>query len=180
MHFNFDRIKASQVCYDFIRREGGRMDLLKLMKLIYILDRRAIERRGMPVVGGVYYSMKHGPVIEDLLDLINFGDDDVWSRSITDREDHAIATSGNDPGDLNISRAEKKFMDEIWREFGHMDKWQLRDWTHEHIPEWEERTTGRSPIPIEKMAEALGFSDESIRCMAADARSVNAMDAIFA
>jgi hypothetical protein len=35
--------------------------------------RESIARRGVPMVGGVYLSMRNGPVTSEILDLINSG-----------------------------------------------------------------------------------------------------------
>ena len=73
MNFSFDVSKASQVAGWFLQQEGNRMNIMKLIKLVYLLDRLSLERRGLPVLGGDYFSMKNGPVISEMLDLINAG-----------------------------------------------------------------------------------------------------------
>jgi Protein of unknown function (DUF4065) len=60
------------------------------VKLVYLLDRESIARRGVPVVGSVYLSMRSGPVVSELLDLINSGKllhcDTNWSQFISARQ----------------------------------------------------------------------------------------------
>ena len=46
---------------------------MKLVKLVYLLDRLSIEKRNIPVVGGDYLSMRNGPATSEVLDLINAG-----------------------------------------------------------------------------------------------------------
>ena len=74
VNFRFNIQKATEACLQFIKRSGGRINVMKLIKLIYILDRLSIQRRGVPVVGGVYFSMRNGPVTSELLDLVNAGE----------------------------------------------------------------------------------------------------------
>jgi hypothetical protein len=62
---------AAQVAHFFVSCEGGEMDILKLVKLIYLSDRASLQSRRTPIVGGAFYSLKHGPVTEEVLDLIN-------------------------------------------------------------------------------------------------------------
>ena len=50
------------------------MNIMKLVKLIYLLDRLSLDRRGIPVVGGDYLSMRNGPVTSEVLDIINAED----------------------------------------------------------------------------------------------------------
>ncbi len=90
MSFSFSLPKATEAACLFLEREGGTMNILKLVKLVYLLDRLAVERVGVPVAGGTCFSMRNGPVNSALLDLINAGSlgdekDDEWERYITDR-----------------------------------------------------------------------------------------------
>jgi uncharacterized phage-associated protein len=73
MNHRFDARKATQVAGWFIQREGGEIQIMKLAKLVYLLDRLSLQRRGLAVGGGDCLSMKNGPVTSELLDLINAG-----------------------------------------------------------------------------------------------------------
>ena len=48
-------VKATSLATDaslqFIAREGGRINVMKLIKLIYLLDRLSIQRRSVPLRG---------------------------------------------------------------------------------------------------------------------------------
>jgi len=46
------------------------MSYLKLIKLLYIIDREALLRWGRPLTGDRYVSMDHGPVLSQTLNLI--------------------------------------------------------------------------------------------------------------
>ena len=80
MNFRFHIGKATEAGCLFLERAGGRMNIMKLVKLMYLLDRLSLDRRGVPVAGGDCLSMRNGPVTSELLDLINagrlFGDPD--------------------------------------------------------------------------------------------------------
>ena len=95
MNFRFNIGKATEAGCLFLERAGGRMNIMKLVKLMYLLDRLSLDRRGVPVAGGDYLSMRNGPVTSELLDLINagrlFGEPDQrWEQCVTDRRDHDI------------------------------------------------------------------------------------------
>jgi hypothetical protein len=76
--FPFDADKATEVAAQFLQFEKGSINVMRLAKLIYLLDRESIRQRGVPVVGGVDLSMKNGPVTSEILDLINSGE--LWHR----------------------------------------------------------------------------------------------------
>jgi hypothetical protein len=54
MSFRFDITKTTEVACELIRREGGVMNIMKMNKLVYALDRLPIQRRGIPVVGDTF------------------------------------------------------------------------------------------------------------------------------
>ncbi len=94
----FDINKAAQTAHFFISRAGAEIEILKLVKLICLADRLSLEKRKIPVMGGSFYSLKHGPVTSEILDLIHDGTrsgDSPWERLITDRADHMVATTGH-------------------------------------------------------------------------------------
>src|SRR5271170_4198962 len=96
MTFRFNIRKATEAASLFIKMEGGRLNVMKLVKLVYLLDRLSIAKRGIPVVGGVYYSMRNGPVTSELLEIINAGrladdSDSSWEQFISSREDHFVS-----------------------------------------------------------------------------------------
>jgi hypothetical protein len=70
MNFRFQIGKATETACEFLERAGGQINVMKLMNLCYLLDRLLLDRRGIPVVGGDYLSMRNGPVTSELLDDI--------------------------------------------------------------------------------------------------------------
>src|SRR6266550_2908318 len=95
MNFRFQIGKATESACEFLERAGGQINIMKLVKLLYLLDRLSLDRRGVPVVGGDYLSMRNGPVISEVMDLLNAGrlegeTDNRWAQCISDRVDHEI------------------------------------------------------------------------------------------
>jgi uncharacterized phage-associated protein len=66
----FNRRKAAQVAAFFARAEGGRINVLKLVKLIYLADREFVLRHGEPMLDDRWVSMPHGPVNSGTYDMI--------------------------------------------------------------------------------------------------------------
>src|SRR5271165_3867009 len=134
--FPFDPDKATEVAARFIQLEGGLINVLKLVKLIYLLERESIEKRGIPVVGGVYFSMKNGPVTSEILDLINSGQlwncQTSWANFIAPRgPDYAVELI-NEPGTDHLSIWEQELIAALYRHFGQLDQWELSQWCHEN------------------------------------------------
>lgn len=177
MNFSFDIAKAREAAGQFIVKEGGEINIMKLVKLIYLLDRLSMEKRGIPVVGGVYFSMANGPVTSEVLDLLNFGflwefKECRWDDFISDREDHEVKLL-NDPGSLNLSQSEKNMIDEIYKQHGSKTAEQIVDWCHENCREWSPLQAGRKQIDIEDLAINLGKTKEEAELIKEEAREWN-------
>lgn len=160
-----------------MQREGGTINIMKVVKLVYLLDRLSLERRGIPVVGGTYFSLPNGPITSELLDLINSGSlwgesDCHWNDFVSDRQNHEIALNGTAPAE-HVSPAEMDLIDEIYQVHGGKDQWQLRDWCHERCEEWTPMEKGRDRIPLEKLARALGKTEEQVKRLTEEAEELN-------
>ena len=153
--------KAAQIAAYFAMREGGNIAVLKAVKLIYLSDRRFMSAYDSSMLRDQLVSMEHGPVNSITLNQINGLTDDraQWAEFVTDREDHRYSVANPDLGvdDLDeLSRAELKTLGETWAEFGHMDQWAIRDYTHDHCPEWEDPNFSSQPIPYSRLFKFLG------------------------
>ena len=156
----FDITKAAQVAHFFITRAGDEIEILRLVKLIYLTDRLSLEKRRIPVVGGSFYSLKHGPVTSEVLDLINDGTrdgDSPWEQLITDRANHMVATTGILEDYDALAPSELRLLEEVWQRFGTQGKWDLVRWTHQHCEEWSDPSGGRNEISARKLAESFGW-----------------------
>lgn len=184
MGFRFNLPKATEVACEFLERSGGTINIMKLVKLVYLTDRLSLERRGIPVVGGTYFSMKNGPVPSEVLDLINAGrldqnPDTRWQEAISDRANNE-ASLINKPERAFLSQSEVELIDEIWSAHGAKDQWALVDWCHEHCTEWTPLNGGRAPITVQSIAKAQGADPARIEAVERAARQVATLDEIFA
>lgn len=157
--------KAAQVVAFFAIKEGGDINVLKLAKLVYLADRKFMEKYDSPILYDLLVSMPHGPADSITLNYVNglIQDPDNWDSFISDRSGHNVGLS--DPelqltGLVELSKAEMAVMSEIWDSFGHMTKYQLRDYTHDHCPEWEDPQGSSSSIPYERVLKYLGKDSE--------------------
>lgn len=165
MKTHFDITKAAQTAHYFISRAGGELEILKLVKLIYLSDRHSLKMRRIPVVGGSYFSLKHGPVTSEVLDLINDGTPDEnspWEQLILDREHHRVATTKNLVEYDALSASELKLLAEVWQQFGAKGKWDLVEWTHRHCEEWSDPRGGRTEISARRMAESFAWTPAEV------------------
>lgn len=158
----FKTRKAAQVAAFFARKEGGSINLLKLVKLIYLANRRAMEKYDYPLFDDYLYSMDHGPVNSTVYDYINGArrDAEDWEEFVTSRSGynvglrHKKAPSDSDLDELSDS--DLGILTKIWARFGKMDQWELVKFTHQNCPEWEDPRGTSVSIPYERVFKALG------------------------
>ncbi len=157
------------------------MPVLKLMKLMYLAERKSIEKSGLPMTFDRMVSLPHGPVLSQTKDLADGSTETPeWNSLILDREDHDVTLAIGGLPDLDeLSDFEEEILREIWQQFGPMTKWQIRDWTHNNCEEWEDPDGSSLPIPEERLFEILGFNKEDSEAMAKDIRSHMEADRLF-
>jgi uncharacterized phage-associated protein len=167
----FDEKKASQAAAYFLYRSGPAMQMpvLKLMKLLYLAERRSFQRYCEPLIGDRLVSMPHGPVLSLTYNHMNGELDSVeggWDSWIGDRAGHMVAIKDperlHSPEEdlLELSDSDLEILGEVWAEFGHMDKFQIRDYTHHHCPEWKDPNGSMIPMTFGDLFQALEFSSE--------------------
>ena len=66
----FDERKATQLAARFLSQADSRMEYIRLIKLLYIADLEALQNWGYPLTGDEYYSLKHGPIVSNIYDII--------------------------------------------------------------------------------------------------------------
>ncbi|HSW31881.1 MAG TPA: Panacea domain-containing protein [Longimicrobiales bacterium] len=162
MALRFDEKKTTQAAARLLHREGGEMNVLKLVKLLYLTDRSALLRWGRPISFDWYFALPHGPVLSFTLNKINEPvppeGPSYWHRIISERDGHAVRLLTANPPDDELSPAEESLLDEVYEEFGGMDQWGLRDLTHE-LPEWQDPEGSRIRIAIRDILMSEGMSE---------------------
>lgn len=159
----FDVEKTIQAAAYLIKHAGGRENYMRLLKLIYLADRKSLKLRKTPICGDTPVAMKRGPVPSTTFDLIKGEDPQSirWEQFI--RRDNYDVVLENDPGNLALSRAEVRILGEILEEFRNYDEWALVEWCHDNLPEYEKTWNARGEkgskdIPFEDVLEEIGLA----------------------
>lgn len=160
----FSDQKVAQIAAFFLGQAQGAMPHLKLIKLMYLADRESMARFDVPMTDDRPVSMPHGPVLSSTLNLIKgTSRSDAWSHWISPLENHEVrlACEIETLDDLDeLSKADLSVMESVWQQFGHMSKYQLRDYTHKHLPEWHDPNGSSKDIDIRETFQALGQDAE--------------------
>ena len=157
------------------------MHYIKLIKLLYLADREALLRWGLPFTTDRHVSMDHGPVGSRILNLIT---EDrvkpVWSEYISaPLGEYEVRLLKDAPTDL-LSRAEENLMTEIFENYGHRNRWDLIDNVMHKLPEWRNPCGTSIPITIREILLAGGEEDYDIRAIVKEIHSMGETEEILA
>lgn len=144
--------RAAQVTAFFAIKSGGKINILKAVKLIYLADRASMESRDYPITGDNFVSMEFGPVNSITYNYMKGlapVRQEMWAEFVGSKNQHYIPIAvGVGIDDLDeLSRADLEILDSTWNKFKDIDQFTLADWTHKYCPEW--RDPSGSSIPIE-------------------------------
>ena len=173
----FREDRATQIAALLITKEGGSINIVKLIKLMYYVDRAAIIRWGYPVTSDSHYSLPNGPILSFTLNLINEDmDGSYWTQYISSREAHKVCLLESPSTDA-LSEAEISLIDEIYDQLGDLKPFQLVELSH-LLPEWEDPQGSRRPISYRTILKSEGYSEEDIEDIFSDLDADTAMSAL--
>lgn len=176
----FNSRKAAQVAAFYCEKEGGKIPVLKLIKLIYLADRESMQKSCYPITNDRFVSMPHGPANSMTL---NYVDGNVtskeWRELISDKDNWSVGLTRNltDDDCDELSDFEVAVLESVWSQYGHLDKWAIRDWTHDNCPEWEDPEGSSNPIPYSRVLKFLGVKDAD--AIEAEIVAQRHVDAVF-
>lgn len=162
--------KMIQMVHHLLLKYDFRLNYTKLIKLLYLADREALNRWDASITKDSYFALAQGPVLSGLYELIREKFPDPlsqaqWSsRFYSDGYDLVSTIREELPVD-ELSEREIALLDEIDSKF-HGWTWnQLVDYVHDHekFPEWEDPLGTSIPISVQKILECLGRSNEQIK-----------------
>ena len=180
MNFPNHGKKATQAVARLIEKSGGPIDYLRASKLIYLADRQSILKRGVPIVGGRYFSMRQGPVISEVMDFVKSQNAPEWKSTISPRHGHELRLVCT-PSTRALSQAELVILDSVVTEHAQRTTEELVEWCHKNCPEYEPVSgSGRKPITVESILKAVGKTQKQIRKVVDEALEIQELNAMLA
>jgi uncharacterized phage-associated protein len=175
MQFPANGTKATDAVARIIRQSGQSVDYLRVVKLIYLADRKSIAQRGIPIVGGHYFSMRKGPVNGDVMNFVTQRNAPRWKDSIAPLKGHSLSILAEPEYD-SLSESEIRILDGVVEE--HLDQTteELVQWCHDHCPEYKHVFFGRREISVESILRAEGKPVEVINRVVRDGQVLADLD----
>ena len=140
INFNFDYRKATQVLNHFALNEGGKINKLKALKLVYLADRYHLRKYGRLITNDIYFAMGYGPVASSVKDIAEESkflgevERDYARRYLVAKEPLELK-SVSPPDDDVFSDSDIEALGFAWEKFGCLEEFELAELTH-HYPEW--------------------------------------------
>ena len=175
MRFAFDERRAAQAASILLDRAGGSMEYLKLVKLLYLADRAALIETESPITGDRYVSMKHGPVLSKVLNLIKQEHprkDSVWHRYV--RRDYWDAVLVDMAACDHLAEYDTDLLNGIFDSYGDWKSWAVVNHTHS-LPEWTDPGDSAIPIDPADILRYAGFDDYALGLALDQAEAVYVM-----
>ncbi len=177
----FNEAKATQAAARLLKQAGGTMNYMVLIKLLYLADRVALVKWGRSITGDEYFTMKLGPVLSEVHDLITEmqppNEDHPWTRSIA--KSSWDVSLQKDAGDDELSEAEERVLDKIFEKFKPFltgNPFALPDWIHDNLREVKRIQGGRIPLEIREILQGAEQSEERIERVVEELEMLKKLD----
>jgi uncharacterized phage-associated protein len=136
----FDYKKAVQAINYFAKKEGGKIDKLKLIKLIYFADRYHIRKYGRPIINDTYLAMPLGAVgssTKDIVDSSRFlaEEECSYAKGFFHTAGNSVTSIADIDSDV-FSKSDIEALDFSYNVFGSYKAPYLVNICHKY-PEWE-------------------------------------------
>lgn len=159
------------------------MSYMKLLKLLYLADRRALLKHGRPITFDRYVSMDQGPVLSQTYNLIVAEEApdqpaSYWRQHISEPDGYEVTLRVAEPPNGELSRAQTVILDEVFAEFGNMSRWELVHFVHT-LPEWEDPHGSSIPISLRNVLHAGGMEEEDIEAIEAELLAEQALASLL-
>lgn len=147
LRFETNHEKATQALNYLALQQGGSINKMKALKLIFFADRYHLRMHGRPVLGDSYWAMSYGPVPSMAMNLAE-GDQylDECERAYAQRylrssDDGYVVASIAEVDEDVFSDSDVEALDFAWEHFGHLSEWRLAALSHAY-PEWKKHREG--------------------------------------
>ena len=136
--------QAAQLAAAFILKAGRPVGVVRLMKLMYLAEREAIRRHGLPIVFDDVYAMREGMALSRTLALMTAEQDTPtngeWAQHIAPPSHRGIdiCQGAGDSSLDGLSQSDMEVVDFVWEKHGRSSRDELVHDVHHRLGEWLE------------------------------------------
>lgn len=180
---NFNEKKTTQAAVLLLKLNNGKMSYMKLVKLLYNIDRECLKRWARPVTYDDFYSMPHGLVVSATLDKAEDSapiHQTYWNNYIKTNGYKALLIE--DCGDDELSPAEEALIIEMDKVYKNKTQFDMEREHHnpDLFPEYVDPNGSSIKTSYREVLEVLGFSRDDVAEIMMQMAEQSAFDEAFA
>ena len=179
--FNIE--KLIQACNYLVKKNNFSLDYIKLIKLLYLADKESLKLSLKTITGDTYVSMKNGPVLSKLYDLIKGKyrkeyDQYLWNSRFIKDGYGLVAVTDRIP-QSELSAFEMQILDQVYGKFENTDTQEMICYVHNNCPVWKHPEGSSIPIQPKEILESIGKSPEEIDWILAETQAFEEEEQVF-
>jgi uncharacterized phage-associated protein len=176
----FNEERATQLACLLLEKRGGKMSILKLMKLMYLIDREALVRWGWSITSDNYSAMPYGMVLSSTYSLVNeeSTSSSYWKRFITAPQNYDVNLIEVPEYD-ELSKAELELIRELYNKWGHKNRWYLVNEVHHKLAEWKNPNGSSIPVTYQEVFVENKIPEEDFSIFLEELEDLALVEQIF-
>lgn len=141
MKRSFNHKKATQLLNFFAILEGGTINKMKSLKLLWLADRLHLRTYGRSITNDNYVAMKNGPVASSAKDIVENSsfcseEESAYGKAFLSLRDWQMVDSIALVDTKVFSKTDIAVLNKVYESFGDKDKYELSELSHSY-PEWK-------------------------------------------
>jgi uncharacterized phage-associated protein len=181
MFLKFNAEKAVQAAGVLLRQEPGKhMTRLRLLKLLYIADRKSLRETGRPILGSKISAMDNGPLHSDVYNLIKgeHVQEHIWAKHFANDGPQELRIVDEPPVGL-LSKPEIAMLRKVSEMHEQYNDFELSKMTHQFPEFGKHYAEGTSvAIPLEDVIDGVGRNQDKAEILQ-DLKDDDAFDKLF-
>jgi uncharacterized phage-associated protein len=171
MALTFDIRKTVSASAYLASKNGNKIEVLYLMKMLYLADRFALLEWQRPITGDAFLSVPYGPIVSRTYDLargrIMGAEARIWKAAFTEKVGNFIHLKEGADMDW-LSERERGMLDQSFEKLKNIPPGQMIEVLHRSLPEWKDPKGSCLPIELRSIFLAAGFQDEETNAIVAE------------
>lgn len=160
----------------FLQWCGGRSDRLTILKLLYQVERRSLEKYDWPVTFDRMCRMDYGMVLSNTYDLMKGERKDLkWSEYIKSSSHSMSLELQKCPALFYLSESQHDLAKEVFEENKDKTGMELSEESHD-FPEWDDPSGSSNFLDYRDLLQVLGKSNEEIESIIEELRNEADLD----
>lgn len=174
----FNEAKTTEAASVLLRLEGGEMNYMKLVKLLYFVDKTALKEWERPITFDRYFSMKDGQVLTTVLDLVRQKiKGRIWNKHIKNSGQYTVKITSNKI-ELNLlSPAELNLIKSVYADLGKYSQFDLGRLTKQGSE--YKKTDSSIETSLNELLSDLKFGEEEINGILENLKERAEIDSLF-